>query len=154
MSLDANKALVRRYFEDLASQADLSVAAEIITPEHVADVEQLIRMLHTAFPDFHVMIEDQIAEGDMVAARFIAAGTHLGEWQSPLGRIPPTGKPFSHTGIRIFRIANGKLVETWGGADMVSQLQQLGVLPTLPGTASAADSVDLPRAESKGVRSG
>ena len=130
MSTEANKTLVRRYFEDLANHADLSVAADIITPEHVADVEQLTRMLHTAFPDFHVTIEDQIAEGDMVVTRFTASGTHRGEWHSPLGTIQPTGKRFSHMGIRIFRIANGKLVETWGGADMLSQLQQLGLVPT------------------------
>jgi len=129
MSTEANKALVRRYFEDLANRADLSVAADIITPEHVADVEHLTMMLYTAFPDFHVTIEDQIAEGDMVVTRFTASGTYRGEWHSPLGMIAPTGKRFSHMGIRMFRIANGKLVETWGGADMLSQLQQLGVVP-------------------------
>jgi SnoaL-like polyketide cyclase len=78
MSTEANKALVRRYFEDLANHADLSVAADIITPEHVADVQHLIRMLHTAFPDFHVTIEEQIAEGALVATRFTASGTHRG----------------------------------------------------------------------------
>jgi hypothetical protein len=56
MSTEANKALVRRYFEDLANHADLSVAADIITPEHVADVEYLTRMLHTAFPVTHRVI--------------------------------------------------------------------------------------------------
>ena len=119
MSTEANKALIRRYFEDLANHADLCAAADIITPEHVADVQHLTTMLHTAFPDFQVTIEEQIAEGDLVATRFTASGTHRGEWHSPLGTIAPTGKQFSHLGIRIFRIANGKLVETWGGADML-----------------------------------
>jgi predicted ester cyclase len=136
MSTEANKALVRRYFEDLANHADLSVAADIITPEHVADVQHLIRMLHTAFPDFHVTIEEQIAEGALVATRFTASGTHRGEWHSPLGTIAPTGKRFSQMGIRIFRIANGKLVEAWGGADMLSQLQQLGVVPPPSNTST------------------
>lgn len=67
MSTEANKALVRRYFEDLANHADLSVAADSVTPEYVANVQHLTRMLHTAFPDFHVIIEQQIAEGNLVA---------------------------------------------------------------------------------------
>ena len=129
MSTETNKAIVQRYFEEIGNQGKLAVAREIITPEHVADVEQLTLMLHVAFPDFHITVEEQIAEEDKVVTRFTASGTHQGVWQSPLGAIPPTGKRFIHTGIRIFRIADGKLVETWGGADTLSQLQQLGVIP-------------------------
>ena len=54
-----------------------------------------------------------------------------GIWQSPIGALEPTGKRFQHEGIRIFRVVDGKLVETWGGADTLSQLQQLGVLHAL-----------------------
>jgi predicted ester cyclase len=129
MSLDANKALVRRYFEELANAGRCDVAVELLTPEAVISVQQLITMLHTAFPDFRVTIEDQIAEGDKVVTRFTARGTHQGVWHSPLGPIEPTGKQFDHEGIRIFRIANGQLVETWGGADTLRQLQQLGIVP-------------------------
>jgi predicted ester cyclase len=124
-----NKALVRRYFEELANQGNLAVAVEILTPEAVEIMQQFIVMLRTAFPDFTSTIHDQIAEGDKVATRFTARGTHLGAWQSPMGKIAPTGKQFEHEGIRIFRIADGKLVDTWGGADTVRQLQQLGILP-------------------------
>lgn len=131
MSVEENKALVRRYFEELANTAKLSVVSEIITDEGVEDVKQLVTNLHTAFPDFHIPIEDQIAEADKVVTRFTASGTHQGIWQSPFGTIEPTGKRFQHEGIRIFRIADGKLVETWGGADTLSQLQQLGVLHVL-----------------------
>ncbi len=127
MSAEENKALVRRYFEDIANAAKLAVAAEIITSEHVADVQQLTTTLHTAFPDFHIVIEDQIAEGAKVVTRFTASGTHQGVWQSPFGILQPTGKRFEHEGIRIFQIADGKLTETWGGADTLSQLQQLGL---------------------------
>jgi predicted ester cyclase len=128
---EESKALVRRYFEDLASTGNLSVADEIVAAEHVEDVKQLITRLHTAFPDFHMAIEDQIAEGDKVVTRFTASGTHQGIWQSPIGALEPTGKRFQHEGIRIFRVVDGKLVETWGGADTLSQLQQLGVLHAL-----------------------
>ena len=129
MSLDANKALVRRYFEELSNEGKLDVALEILAPEAIIPVQQLITMLHTAFPDFHVTIEDQLAEGDKVVTRFTARGTHQGVWRSPLGSIEPTGKPFEHEGIRIFRIADQRLVETWGGADTLRQLQQLGIVP-------------------------
>jgi predicted ester cyclase len=128
---EESKALVRRYFEDLASTGNLSVADEIVAAEHVDDVKQLITRLHTAFPDFHMTIEDQIAEGDKVVTRFTASGTHQGIWQSPIGTLEPTDKRFQHEGIRIFRVVDGKLVETWGGADTLSQLQQLGVLHAL-----------------------
>jgi predicted ester cyclase len=128
---EESKALVRRYFEDLASTGNLSVADEIVAAEHVDDVKQLITRLHTAFPDFHMAIEDQIAEGEKVVTRFTASGTHQGIWQRPIGTLEPTGKRFQHEGIRIFRVVDGKLVETWGGADTLSQLQQLGVLHAL-----------------------
>jgi predicted ester cyclase len=131
MPEEENKALARRYFEDVANKGDFSVADEIVTAEYVEGVKQLITRLHTAFPDFHMVIEDQIAEGDKVVTRFTASGTHQGIWQSPIGALEPTGKRFQHEGIRIFRVMNGKLVETWGGADTLSQLQQLGVLHAL-----------------------
>lgn len=128
MSVDENKMLVRRYFEDLANDGNLAIASQIIVPQHREDVQQLITKLRIAFPDFHITIEDQIAEGDRVVTRFTASGTHYGEWQSPLGIHQPTGKRFHHEGIRIFQIVDGRLAETWGGADTLRQLQQLGVL--------------------------
>ena len=128
MSKEENKALVRRYFEEIANDGKLSVASEIITPEHVEDVQQLTSTLHTAFPDFHIGIEDQIVDDDKVVTRFTASGTHQGIWNSPFGIFQPTGKHFQHEGIRIFQIADGKLTETWGGANTLSQLQQLGLV--------------------------
>lgn len=130
MSLEMNKAIARRYFEELANAGNLAVAPEILPPEAVEVMQQFTVMLRTAFPDFQVAIEDQIAEGDRVATRFTARGTHLGKWRSPVGVMPPTGKQFEHEGVRIFRIADGKLADTWGGADTLKQLQQLGIIPT------------------------
>lgn len=130
MTLEANKALVRRYFDDLANAGRLDVAGEILIDEAVVIMQQFTTMLRTAFPDFQITLHDQIAEGDRVATRFTARGTHLGVWQSPLGSIAPTGRQFEHEGIRIFRVADGKLVDTWGGADTLRQLQQLGLVPT------------------------
>jgi len=130
MTEEENKALVRRYFEEIANEGKLSIVSEIIMPEHVEDVQHLTSILHTAFPDFYIRIEDQIVEDDKVVTRFTASGTHQGIWDSPFGVFQPTGKQFQHEGIRIFQIANGRLVETWGGADTLSQLQQLGLVHT------------------------
>jgi len=102
--------------------------AETLAPQHIKDVQHLTTRLHAAFPDFHITVEDLIAEEDRVAARFTASGTHIGKWQSPLGTREPTGKRFQHEGIRIFCIIDDRLTETWGGADTLSQLQQLGML--------------------------
>ena len=128
MTLEENKALVRRYFEEIGNQGNLTVVSEIVKAEAVADVQRLTTTLHIAFPDFHIVIEHQIAEGDLVATHFTASGTHTGEWDSPFGKFAPTGKHFVHEGIRLFRVENSRLVDTWGGADTLDQLQQLGII--------------------------
>ena len=66
-----------------------------------------------------------IAEGDKVASRITAHGTHKGEFMG----IPPTGKHTMQTGIDIVRIAGGKVVERWGEFDQLGLMQQLGVIP-------------------------
>lgn len=82
-------------------------------------------MLYKAFPDYHVTVEDQIAEGERVVTRWTCHGTHEGEFQG----MPPTGKKMAMSEITIFRIANGKLVEGWSNLDMLGALQQLGAIP-------------------------
>jgi steroid delta-isomerase-like uncharacterized protein len=92
-----------------------------------------VAALRDAFPDVHITIEDQVAEGDRVVTRWTARGTHTGAFQG----IPPTGKRGSMTGIDINRFADGKVVECWTNADDLGLLQQLGVIPT-PEIAGAA----------------
>lgn len=94
--------------------------------------KQFVLMYRSAFPDMHITIEDQIAEGDKVVSRWTARGTHQGE----LMGIPPTGKQATVTGINIERFANGKFVEEWSNFDALGLLQQLGVVTTL-GQASS-----------------
>jgi steroid delta-isomerase-like uncharacterized protein len=93
--------------------------------------KQLVTMYLAAFPDLHLTIEDQIAEGDKVVIRWTAHGTHKGNFMG----IPPTGKEAVVTGITIDRFANGKTVEAWNNSDDLGLLQQLGVVPA-PGQAS------------------
>jgi predicted ester cyclase len=74
-----------------------------------------------------VTIEDMVAEGDKVAARFTARGVHRGAFMG----LRPMGKSITMTGIEIFRIEDGKIAELWGEANLLGLMQQLGILPPL-----------------------
>jgi steroid delta-isomerase-like uncharacterized protein len=133
---EQNKSLVRRAFEEVYNLGKLEVVDELVANDIVihaaaaefrgpADLKQYVAALRGAFPDLHLTIDQQIAEGDTVVTRWTARGTHLGAFQG----IPPTGKQGSMTGIDIDRFAGGKTVECWTNADELGLLQQLGVLP-------------------------
>jgi steroid delta-isomerase-like uncharacterized protein len=136
MSLEANKALVRRQFEELINRKNLSVinsdmAADFVDHEAgpgldpgLAGVRQWITGMHQACPDLRVTIEDMIAEGDRVVVRNTWRGTHTG----PLLGIPPTGRAFELTGIVIWRIASGQICERWATLDQWGLRQQLGAV--------------------------
>ena len=138
MSNEENKAIVRRYQEILNANdldaLDQVVAADISTPDIMPGMPSGIegaRQAHkigiAGMPDWHVTIEDLIAEGDMVAARITMTGTHIGDFVG----IPPTGRRIKISGMYIARIANGKIVEHRGVEDAVGLLQQLGAMPPL-----------------------
>jgi len=137
MSTEDNKAHVRRGFEAV-NQKNLAVYDELLTPDvvfHNASTtmqgleayKQFLSMYMTAFPDLQFTVEDMIAEGDTVVARFTTRGTHQGN----LMGIPPTGKQMSGTGMFIDHIVNGKAVEQWFNTDDLGLLQQLGVIPPM-----------------------
>jgi steroid delta-isomerase-like uncharacterized protein len=143
MSTEDNKALLRRYYDEVVNKKNWADIDEFIDPQMVdhaappgipAGIEgqrQVFSMYTTAFPDTHFTVEDMIAEGDKVVARKTIQATQHGAF---LG-LPPTGKHVTFTSIDIIRIAGGKLVEHWGEMDMLGLLQQLGVVP-LPEQAS------------------
>lgn len=135
---EQNKAVTRRSLEEIWNKGNLTVADELIAPNHVAHdpanpnpgsgpeaTKQQASMYRTAFPDLHITIEDQVAEGDQVVTRWTARGTHRGE----LMGIAPTGKQMTITGINISRIAGGKAQEDWTNWDTIGMMQQLGVVP-------------------------
>jgi steroid delta-isomerase-like uncharacterized protein len=137
MSTEENKALARRVIEQMFNEGNLDVADELLAldyvdhdptlPEDVHGPEgfkEYVGMYRSAFPDLHVQIEDQIAEGDRVATRWTGTGTHDGD----LAGIAPTGKRVTVPGMEIVRIANGKLVEGWEGYDSGTLMRQLGVM--------------------------
>ena len=140
MSTEENKAVVRRFLEEVMNNHDLEAIEEFITSSgyvfHASfgDVngkegfKQLAAGFITAIPDIYYTIEDLIAEFDKVVSRYTFGGTQKGEF---LG-ISPTGKRFNVTGIGIDRIAGGKIVESWDIWDILSMMQQLGVIPSPP----------------------
>jgi C-1 hydroxylase len=81
-------------------------------------------MFFKGFPDWHETIEDIIAEGDKVWVHFTGTGIHKGEWR----RLAPTGKNITFTGVQIWRIVNGKVVEKDSIIDLLDALKQLGVI--------------------------
>jgi steroid delta-isomerase-like uncharacterized protein len=140
---DANKAIVHRIYEAISS-GNIDAMIQLLSSDYVdhsappginpgpEGTRALLTMYRTSFPDLTVRAEDVLAEGDKVAARLRADGTHQGEFQG----IPPTGKRTSITGIEIFSIVNGKVTERWGELNFLALLQQLGAIPT-PDQASA-----------------
>jgi steroid delta-isomerase-like uncharacterized protein len=139
-TMKANKQISRRLVEDAFNAGRTEVIDELIAPTFVnhdpsvtedligpEGTKQLIEGYRTAFPDLKVTVEEQIAEGDLVATRWTARGTHRG----PFLGMEPTGKQATVTGLTIDRIENGKIVESWNNWDTLGLLQQLGVVPAL-----------------------
>jgi steroid delta-isomerase-like uncharacterized protein len=140
MSTDENKALSRRFFEEVWGKGNLAVIDELTDPafvDHnappglppgVAGLKQFVVMYREAFPDMQVSIDDLIADSDKVVIRWTARGTNTGS----LFGMPTTGKAATITGITIERKVDGKTVEGWNNFDQLGMLQQLGVIP-VPG---------------------
>jgi steroid delta-isomerase-like uncharacterized protein len=136
MSTEQNKAIVRRFLEDYTPAVvdELLVSNYIhhdpsLPPEFQRGrdaYKQINAMFHSAFPDLNVTVEDLVAEGNKVAARWIWGGTHRGE----LMGIPATSKQVAATGTSIHRIAEGRIAESWFNFDTLGMMQQLGVVPT------------------------
>ena len=138
MSVEANKAIVRRLFEEVVNKRNLAVADELLTSESLnhddphgvgrVGPEALkgpVQMLTAAFPDFHMTIEDLVAEGDKVVVRITASGTHQGAFMG----IAPTGKRFTQQQMHLVRVVEGKVTEHWDVRDDLGMMQQLGVIP-------------------------
>lgn len=117
------------------NRGDVSVADAVFAPDcvvHITGVaaplrglgpwKELVGGLLAAFPDLRFTIEDQFTQGDRMAFRWRATGTHRG----PLGAAPPTGKPVTVDGLIIDRLVDGKVQERWEQWDQSLMLQQLG----------------------------
>src|SRR3954454_22001465 len=132
MSLEANKELVRRLFDDILNGGNLELVDEVLAPNYLnhfgsmppADRDTFKRLLPlypASFPDVHMSIEDMLAEGDRVTVRFTMRGTHEAEFMG----MPPTHKQISMSGMAFFRVADGRIVEEFINEDLLGMMQQL-----------------------------
>jgi steroid delta-isomerase-like uncharacterized protein len=137
MSTDANKALYRRWFDEVVTGRNMAVADELLADDYVLHMpgmpgpldreghKQLLGAYHAAFPDWRETVDMVLAEGDLVVIRVTGSGTHEQAFQG----IPPTHRRIQATGVGIGRIRTGKVVESWAEFDALGMMQQLGVIP-------------------------
>jgi steroid delta-isomerase-like uncharacterized protein len=135
VSEDANKALVRRFYEEVWGKGNLDVADELFADDYERHdfrsghptrgpegQKEIARTFRSAFPDLSFEIDFILADGNFVAGRWTAAGTHLGPWAD----VEPTGKPMRFSAINVFRFSDGKVVELWNHRDDLGLMEQLG----------------------------
>jgi predicted ester cyclase len=114
-----SKAVMRRVYEEMWNRGNPAVAREIFaSPE---GVERFVGQFLLSFPDLQHTVEGMIAEGDQVAVRFSARGTHSGPWL----RFPPTGRTIHYTGVTLARIADDKIIEHYTWWDKAALIEQL-----------------------------
>jgi predicted ester cyclase len=144
MAAEQNKTNVRRGFEEGMNQRNLAVFDELLAPNYVnhslpapapgpEGMRAVVEMFLAGFPDFHVVLEDVVADGNLVCTRGYFTGTHTGDFQG----IPATGKSIKVNYIDMWRLEEGRGAENWAQLDMLGLMQQLGVIPA-PQAASAA----------------
>ena len=136
---EENKAVLRRWFDEVWNNARADVIEELFDENGIAhglsddssnpirgprDYRPFYEAFRQGFPNLKVTIEDMVAEGDKVAARCSVRGTHEGDF---LGR-EATQSPVEITGITIVRIDNGKIVEAWNNFDFMTLYKQVGHL--------------------------
>jgi steroid delta-isomerase-like uncharacterized protein len=137
MSAETNKELVRRVIEEGTNRKNLAVFDELVSTSFVdheagsrpgggpEDEKELLSSVAEAFPDWRWDVEEMLAVDDKVITRYVARGTHRGEFMG----AAPTGKEVAITGINIARIERGKIVESWGNSDQLGWMRQIGVVP-------------------------
>jgi predicted ester cyclase len=125
VSLEENKALVSREQAELWNHTgNLGAAEELFVPEQAEAARHEAADFRQGFPDVVSTIEDLIAEGDKVVARWRARATHQGEYTS----IPPTGKEVEFTGISVYHVEAGKIAQSWTVEDELGLMRQIGAV--------------------------
>jgi len=139
---EANRVTVRRYYEEILNQRNLALVEELFAsdftshlrsgesdlPTYVASIKRSL----LAFPDLHVTIGVQVAEGEIVATRWSAQGTHEGVF----GNVQPTGRVITLEAMDFHRLSDGKIREHWQQMDLMGILQQIGTLSQMSQQAS------------------
>jgi predicted ester cyclase len=126
-----NKAVVSRCFQEFHDGREHAILEEIMTPDLLEGTRHVTQMLLTAFPDYRLTIEEQIAEGDKVATFWTGSGTHEGQWESPAGTIAPTGRRVRWTATTTLRLSEGRISEviatSWDHLGILQQLEAVDV---------------------------
>jgi steroid delta-isomerase-like uncharacterized protein len=143
MSEESNKALVRRFYDEVWAKGNLEVADDVFADEYErhdlrpgdpspgpVGQKEIAAAFRAAFPDLTWDVDFILADGDFVAGRWTATGTHLGPWAG----VEPTGRTMSFSGINVFRFSDGRVVEIWNHRDDLGLMQQLGA-PVYAGAA-------------------
>lgn len=133
----ANKTILSRFYKELFSRGDLSVADEIVAENYInhnpipgespgrEGLKGFVAYLRAGFPDIHFTVDDQLAEGDKVLTCWTVTGTHQGEFAG----VPATGKSVNVAGMSVHRVGSGQIQEGWNNWDALGMMQQLGVIP-------------------------
>ena len=139
------KAIVHCLFAECLNEGDLSVADQLVSPDFTGPAgkgpegfKAMISPLRQGFPDLHFTIQDMVAEGSRVVVRWTSHGTHRGMFAG----TAPTGRQVSNEGIGIYRVEDGKIVESWSQVDRLGVLQQIGALPTIGRGGPAAQAAE------------
>jgi len=136
MSVAENKLLVHRYIEEVVNTGDVERIPEFLSDEYAEIYEgtryelgaegarEHVLGVRETYPDLHLTVEHQIAEDDWVATVYHATGTHTGKW---LG-MKPTGKGVFITGVNLDRVADGRIIEHGGAANLLDPLLKIGAI--------------------------
>jgi steroid delta-isomerase-like uncharacterized protein len=142
----ANKALVRRVYDEVLNGRRLDLADALVAPDFVdrfgrnpdlrgpETLKAVARPLFEGFPDLHFQVEDVLAEGDRVALRWTMTGTNT----APFRGFPPTGQTVRVAAIVLYRVRDGRLAEFWPMVDLLGLLTQLGRGPQMQPPAPPA----------------
>lgn len=141
MSTEQNKAVYRRFIEEVFNQGQFATLDEVLvagyvdrdapsgTPPGPEGIKQIVTMFRAAFPDLRITIEEQVAEGETVANRTTFQGTHRGA----LFGIAATGRSVTMSGLTMVHLEKGRITESWVKNDVMGLMQQLGATPGSPG---------------------
>ena len=136
MSTEGNKRIAKRFYEEVVNTGNIDLLEKLVSPEYfevhqnklyplgVEGAKQHILGSRQTYPDLHLTIERQIAEGDWVVTQATARGTHQGIW---LG-MRPTGKRVEMTVVNVDRFVDGQLVEHGGAADLLFPFLEIGAV--------------------------
>jgi steroid delta-isomerase-like uncharacterized protein len=157
MALDDNETLARRYFDEVWNEGDADAVESLVHPDYrghdptvddlqgPADIKAQVDVLRTGFPDLRIEVDQLVTEGESVAARWTARGTHRG----PFLGIPGTRQVVEISGMSMLRFEDGKIVEGWLERDTIGILRRIApenffeaMFEALSGRASQGDGHD------------